>query len=279
MNTIDPDLGLPLPLTGSTSLYAIVGDPIDQAGSPGLFNRAFRSLGISAVLVPMHVPASSLEGLLALFREVHNWKGLVVTVPHKVEMAALVDELGPGALSTGAVNAIRKSPDGRLLGDNFDGEGFIRGLSQRGHAVVGKRVLIIGAGGAGRAVAHAVADAGATEIAVVDREVDRAVRLATELRERPSTAVAQGMRSGEEHAPDYEIIVNCAPPDGDAVPVNLAKANPQTLVADIVLKPQWTPLLAAAASRGLDTHTGIHMLTGQVDALLAFFQIPKPAST
>lgn len=277
MNRHEPLPGLPLPLTGGTRLFAIVGDPIDQAGSPGLFNMAFRKHGLQAVLVPLQAPAPALRDLLSLFRQSGNWDGLVVTVPHKVAMCSLVDELGPGARRTGAVNAIRKEADGRLVGDNFDGEGFIRGLAEQGHALRGKRILMVGAGGAGRAIAHAVADAGATGITLVDREVERAIQLAAAVRAENPGVITLGVRPGEECPENHDVIVNCAPPSGQALPVDLSKVNRETLVVDIVLKPSWTPLLGDAASRGLATHAGIHMLSGQVEAVLAFFRLPTHA--
>jgi shikimate dehydrogenase len=278
MNQEAAPLGLPLPLTGSTRLFAIVGDPIDQAGSPGLFNQAFRKYDVPAVLVPLQVPASALSELLSLFRQSGNWDGLVVTVPHKVAMCSLVDELGPAARRTGAINAIRKEADGRLVGDNFDGEGFTRGLAEQGHGLLGRRILMIGAGGAGRAIAHALADAGAGAITLVDRDPQRAEQLAAAVRAENAAVTARAVPTGEERLDEHDVLVNCAPPAARGLPVDLSKASAGTLVVDIVLKPAWTPLLAEAASRGLPTHTGIHMLSGQVEAILAFFRLRTVAT-
>ena len=274
MNPQDAPLGLPLPLTGATRLFAIVGDPIDQAGSPGLFNQAFRARGMPAVLVPLHMPSSGLADLLQVFRQSGNWDGLIVTVPHKVDLCALMDELGPGAQGTGAVNAIKKASDGRLIGDNFDGAGFVRGLAQHGHALEGKRVLMVGAGGAGRAIAHALARAGAAQISLTDRDAGRAEVLAAHVAAHHSGMAVRALSLGQEQVADHDVVVNCAPPDGQKLPVDLSNANPGTLVVDIVLKPAWTPLLAAAHARGLATHAGIHMLSGQVEEILAFFGLP-----
>lgn len=273
MSELDAPLGLPLPLSGATRLFSILGDPIEQAGSPGLFNQAFRKHGVPAVLVPMHVPASALAGALALFRHSANWDGLVITVPHKVAVGSLVDELAPAARLTGAVNAVRKESDGRLVGDNFDGAGFIQGLRQEGHTVQGRRVLMIGAGGAGRAIAYAVAAQAAASVTLIDREEERARQLADAVgREHPAVPVS-ALRQGLESSGDHDVIVNCAPPDGESLAVDVSAARSGTLVVDIVLKPAWTPLLAAAHARGLPTHAGVHMLSGQVDALLGFFRL------
>ncbi|HTJ94164.1 MAG TPA: shikimate dehydrogenase, partial [Pararobbsia sp.] len=107
--------GVPGPLSGSTRLYAIVGDPIAQVASPRLFNTAFRERGADAVLVPMHVPPAALRGVIDTFRATHNFDGLVVTVPHKIAAVEWVDELGPHARLTGALNTIRKADDGKLI--------------------------------------------------------------------------------------------------------------------------------------------------------------------
>lgn len=274
MTTDEAPLGLPLPLTGGTRVFAIVGDPIDQAGSPALFNQAFRRHGVGAVLVPLCVPSAALGDLLSLFRQSRNWDGLVVTVPHKIEMCTLVDELGPAARLTGAINAIRKQSDGRLFGENFDGEGFVRGLAEKGHALIGRRILIIGAGGAGRAISHAIAGENAAEITLVDQENRRADELAAAVKLENPTLKVRTVPLGEERAEDYDVIVNCAPPAPHASHLNLSMASPKTLVVDIVLKPAWTPLLAEAKARGLSTHEGIHMLSGQLKALLDFFRLP-----
>lgn len=279
MTKEEAPLGLPLPLTGGTRLFAIIGDPIEQAGSPGLFNQAFRKHGIPAVLVPLQIPAAALPEMLSLFRRSRNWDGLIVTVPHKVAVCELVDELGPAARRTGAVNAIRKDKEGRLVGDNFDGEGFVRGLAGQGHSLSGRRALIVGAGGAGRAIAHAVAQAGAFGITLVDRQPERADELAAAVKAESPAVATNAARPGTERAEEHDVIVNCAPPAGDALSVDLSKARSGTLVVDIVLKPAWTPLLADAASRGLKTHTGIHMLSGQVDAVLDFFHLTVRADT
>lgn len=266
-------LGLPLALAGGTRLYAIVGDPIDQAGSPGLFNQAFRRLGAQAVLVPMHVAPRDLGTLVSAFRVTQNWDGLVVTVPHKVAVIELLDDIGPSAQRTGAVNAIRKE-DGRLIGENFDGIGFVEGLRAQGHEVRGRSVLLVGAGGAGRAVAHALADASAGRIDIFDIDRTRAATLAASVASSGGVPVAA---ASSREADGHDLVVNCAPTSA-ALEIDLSRALPDTLVVDIVLKPVITPLLADARMRGLKTHAGIHMLSGQVDAVLRFFSVADSTS-
>lgn len=271
-----PDLpGLPLPLSGATRLYAIVGDPIAQVGSPGLFNAAFRRRGVEAILVPLHVAPDGLADLMRMFRTTKNFDGLIVTVPHKIAIAALIDEIGPMGRRIGAVNAIHKR-DGRLVGDNFDGIGFVRGLQAKGHGLAGRRVLVIGSGGAGRAVAHAVADERPARLRLFDVDPARAQTVVAELK-----AAAPGL-DADVGAPDpsgFDVVVNCTSvgmrPE-DPFPVAVDPLGPGTLVVDIILKPTVTPLLAEAGRRGCLTHAGAPMLEGQVDAVCDFFGLAAP---
>ena len=267
----EPLLGVPLPLDGATRLFAIVGDPIAQAGSPGLFNAAFAARGLHAVLVPMHVSPDSLPALLAAFRATRNWDGLVVTVPHKVAVAAYVDELGVQARRTGAVNAIRKLPDGRLRGDNFDGAGFVEGLRSKRHHLRQKRILIVGCGGAGRAVAHAVADENPSSITLYDTDMSAAEALRAAVRaEHPTLTVEVGLPT----ARGQDVSINCTSSGmhaDDPLPFDISDISPSSLVVDIVLKPAVTPLLAQAAQARASTHEGLFMLSGQVSALVDFF--------
>ncbi|MBS3650994.1 shikimate dehydrogenase [Pseudaminobacter sp. 19-2017] len=262
---------MPLPLSGKSRVYAILGDPIAQAGSPGLFNRAFRREGIGAVLVPIQVSADGLDAILAAFRAARNMDGLVVTVPHKIAIADRLDEIGPMAARIGAVNAIRKLPDGRLLGENFDGAGFVHGLRRRGHSLREKNVLVIGAGGAGRAVAHAVLDERPCTLGIYDIDRGRISQLSDDLQRHASNTLVS---HAEPDAYGFDVIVNCTSlgmRDGDPLPLRLDGLDQRALVVDIVLEPSTTPLLHQAAARGCPTHEGIHMLDGQVEEICRFF--------
>lgn len=273
MNPLGADQGMERSpaLSGKTRLYAILGDPIAQVASPRLFNSAFRRLGVDAVLVPFHVSAKGVAAVLEAFRVGRNFDGLVVTVPHKIAIASLIDEVGPLGRRIGAVNAIRKLPDGRLVGDNFDGLGFVRGLADKGHSLRGRRVVVIGAGGAGSAVTHAILDEGPSTLGVFDVDTVRLASLLGELRMVSSSADIHAARAD---ADGYDVIVNCTSVgmhDGDPLPLAVDHLSGSALVVDIILEPSVTPLLKAAASRGCPTHAGIHMLDGQVDEICRFF--------
>ncbi|WP_061937384.1 shikimate dehydrogenase [Aureimonas sp. AU22] len=258
-------------LSGATHLYAILGDPIAQVASPRLFNSAFRRLGVDAVLVPFHVAPQGIPAVLEAFRVGQNFDGLVVTVPHKIAIASLIDEVGPLGRRIGAVNAIRKLPDGRLVGDNFDGLGFVRGLAGKGHTLRGRRVVVIGAGGAGSAVTHAILDEGPSALGVFDVDAVRLASLLGDLRLASSSVDIHAARADAE---GYDVIVNCTSigmHDGDPLPLAIDRLSETALVVDIILEPSETPLLRTASSRGCSTHPGIHMLDGQVDEICRFF--------
>ncbi|MFI3905188.1 shikimate dehydrogenase family protein [Ochrobactrum sp. S1502_03] len=270
-----PELGLPLPLTGASRVYAILGDPIVQAGSPGLFNQAFRAKGVQAALVPFHVGIEKLDIMVEAFRSIGNFDGLVITVPHKIAIAGMLDDLGPMARRIGAVNAIKKLPDGRLIGDNFDGLGFIHGLAKKGHSVTGRHVLLIGAGGAGSAIAHAVIDEAPASIGVVDIDRKRADTLLDDL---GSVGSPVSVSNAESNSQGYDVIINCTSlgmRETDPLPVSPDILKPGALVVDIILKPPISRLLQEAETRGCAVHAGIHMLSGQVEAICRFFELPE----
>ena len=263
--------GLPLPLTGETRLFAILGDPIAQAGSPALFNAEFRRRSVPCVLVPMRVPPADLETAFKGLWTVANLDGLVLTVPHKIDVLRLVDELGPTARRMGAVNAVRRLPDGRLLGENFDGVGFVVGLHGRGFSNAGRSILIVGCGGAGTAIAFAVAEQRPDALHLFDVDPLRASDLARRIREaHPDLPI----HAGDRDPTGMDMVVNCTSlgmKSGDALPVEVDRMDSRTVAVDIVLKPEVTPFLARAAALGCATHSGSHMLAAQVGAICDFF--------
>lgn len=267
-----PDLGLPLPLSGRTALHAILGDPIEQAGSPGLFNAAFRARGWPAVLVPMHVMADDLAVVLAGLRRIGNLRGLVLTTPHKTAALGLVDSIGPEARLVGSVNAIRCGRDGLWHGENFDGLGCVTAIRAAGCSLPGRKVLVVGTGGAGRAVAAAVARGGPGALRLNDIDGVRAAAIRAELAAAfPGVAI----ETGAADPSGFDVVINCTP-QGMAgkpgTPVETGRLDKDTLVADLVVEPVMTGLLEAAAARGCRVLPGIRTLEGQVDAVCAFFE-------
>jgi shikimate dehydrogenase len=265
--------GLPLPLAGDTRLFLIVGDPIAQVGSPRLFNAAFRRRGARAVLSPAHVTAAGLPAFLAGLRLLRNLGGIVITIPHKIAFMDHVDRIEANGRRVGAVNAVRCDADGTWVADNFDGEGCMRGLAEAGGTVAGRSVLLIGAGGAGSAIAHAVADRGPGRLRVHDTDASRLDRLLSGL------GAAHPLLASEGGPPDpegFDVVINATPLGmraGDPLPVAPERIRPDATVIDVILKPPVSPLLAAAEARGCTVQPGLRMLAGQVEAIADFFGV------
>ena len=263
--------GLPLPLSGETRLYAIIGDPVAQVGSPAFFNAAFRKLGAKAVLIPVQVASEGLPDLLRGLRAVRNLDGIVVTIPHKLAVMRFLDRIEPNGRRVGAVNAIRREGDGSWTGDNFDGVGCVRGLEKAGHDLSGRSALIVDAGGAGRAVTHAFADAGVARMRVWDVDEARRDELAGSLRTHHAPLVVE---TGPAEPEGFDLVMNCTPLGmraGDPLPIDPARIAPGSLVVDVILKPPISALLRAAQARGCAIQPGRAMLEGQVEAVLGFF--------
>jgi shikimate dehydrogenase len=212
--------------------------------------------------------------LRAVF-SLENIRGALITMPHKVSTATLLDECSPAVRIAGACNAVRRLADGRLAGDLFDGEGFVRGLRRKGCAVDGASALVVGTGGVGSAIAASLAGAGVASLGVFDARNDVAEALAVRLRSHyPALHVA----AGSNDPAGFDIVVNATPlgmNDGDAMPMEVARIAPTTFVGEVVMKSEMTAFLKAAAERGCRCQVGSDMLFEQIPAYLEFFDFPS----
>ena len=149
-----------VPIGGSTRLYGIFADPVDHLRTPTVFNEFLDKRGVDAVFVPLHVSSEHLAEAMAGMRRVQNFSGFCATIPHKSAASSLCDELLPNAQACGVVNGIRVASDGRLIGETFDGVGMVKAIEEQRTLDAGTRVLQVGAGGVGQAIAVAMALAG-----------------------------------------------------------------------------------------------------------------------
>jgi shikimate dehydrogenase len=266
-------------ITGTTRVFMILGDPVAQVRAPEVYNHLFTRHGVDAVVVPMKVPADALAGFVRQTMKAHNVGGFWITIPHKGAMVTLVDRCDPLAAVAGAVNAVRRNDDGSTDGALFDGVGFVKGLDHFGIAIDGRRVLVLGAGGGGHAVAAALLQRGAACVAVHNRTPQRA----SELVARLLTAAPGRAEVAPTAAPEgFDLVVNCTSQGlkpGDALPVDVARIAPGTAVVDIIMSREPTPLLQACAARGIAAHPGFEMLVQQVPEFLRFFGLPQLAQT
>jgi shikimate dehydrogenase len=239
--------------TGSTALYAVIGDPVRHSLSPVLHNAAFAALGVDAVYVALTVPAGAGADAVRAMSTL-GIRGLNVTMPHKADAAAACDELTGDAARLGVANTVTLLDDGRLVGDSTDGEGFVRSLLDEGIDPAGRRVAVLGAGGAARAVVLALGRRGA-EVTVWARR-PAAAAAAAEL--------APGATVGEP-PPDADLVVNATPVgmDGRSLPWPVDRLAPSAVLVDLVYHPAPTPWLAAGWAAGRRTVGGLGMLLHQ----------------
>lgn len=257
-------------ITGNTRLYAIIADPVAQVRTPEVLNDYFARNQQDAVLVPIQVAPEGLQDLFAAFRRMKNLGGFVVTVPHKTTAAALCDELGPAGQAIGSVNAIRRTSDGRLVGDMFDGAGFVAGLRAQGRDPADKRVLLVGSGGAASAIAFALAEAAVASLTIANRTASKARDLVARLQPSfPDVAIDVGAADPR----GADLVINATSlgmKESDPLPLDIALLSRDTVVAEIIMKPEMTALLEGARSKGCTIHHGHHMLDEQVKLLAGF---------
>lgn len=265
-------------LSGETRVYAVFGDPIAQVQTPRLINPIFANAGENIVAVPFHVPATLFKDAWAVFSATSNIAGIGVTVPHKIAAAQLCDTLTTTAKAVGAVNSIQRATDGTLHGALFDGAGFVTGLGSNKICLKDARVLMVGAGGAGRAIAHALASEGLSRLALLDLD---AASVAATIAIVNEAAGAELAVAADLARNDYDVIINASPIGikGTAVfPFCADRLKPSMLVADIAALAGETPLLRAAREIGCPTSDGNDMLEAQI-ALIAGFAAGRPAGT
>jgi len=258
-------------IRGSTTLIAHLGYPTQTFKAPMICNPHFQKSGIDAVVVPMGVKAEHYPAVLKALFQLTKIRGAWVTMPHKVTTVALLDEVSTTVKIAGSCNAILRRPDGSLLGDMFDGAGFVRGIQRIGRRLAGTKVLVVGCGGVGSAIAASLAATGIASIALFDADV----RASESLSERLSTHYPKlDIESGSNDPAGYDLVVNATPlgmKEGDPLPMDVSRIAPTALVGEVVMKQEITPFLRSARDKGCSIQVGTEMLFEQIPAYLEFF--------
>src|SRR3984893_4108454 len=258
-------------ISGTTTLIAHVGYPTHSFKSPLIYNPWFEKNGIDAVVVPMRVKAGEYPEFFKYLFKLTNIRGALITMPHKVTTTRLVDELTPTVQIAGAANAVLLRDDGTLLGDQFDGAGFVRGVERKGFPLAGQRALVVGNGGVGSAIAASIAAAGVAALGLFDPSKEASESLAARIDEHsPQIRIDTGSSDPE----GYDIVVNATPlgmNDGDPLPMDVDRISPGTFVGEVVMKQQITPFLQAAIDKGCRVQVGAGMVVEQIPAYLEFF--------
>lgn len=261
-------------INGNTELIAHIGYPTHSFKSPMIYNPYFEDAGINAVVVPMGCTSENYPTFLRSVFSLENIRGALITMPHKVSTVGLLDEVTAAVRVAGACNAVKRLPDGRLVGDMFDGAGFVRGVQRKGFDLTGKRVLVVGTGGVGCAIAASLAGAGIAAISLFDVNSASCHALSQRLKDNhPHIEV----RNGSNDPADHDLVVNATPmgmSDGDPLPLDVSRLSPDTFVGEVVMRTEVTEFLAAAQARGCRTQVGTDMLYEQIPAYLEYFGLP-----
>jgi shikimate dehydrogenase len=262
-------------INGHTELIAHIGFPTHAFKAPMIYNPWFVKAGVNAIVVPMGCQAQDYPDFLRSVFKLSNIRGALITMPHKVTTVGLLDEVLPTAAIAGACNAVKRLPNGRLQGDMFDGEGFVRGVLRKGLVLKGARALVVGSGGVGCAIAASLAAAGVLEMDLFDVHEASANGLAQRLLQHyPQMTV----RTGRKDPAGFDLVVNATPmgmDEGDDMPMDVSRLEARTFVGEVVMKTEMTAFLAAAHSRGCRVQVGSDMLFEQIPAYLEFFGFPS----
>jgi shikimate dehydrogenase len=249
-------------LSGETRLHVIVGDPVGQTKSPAGLTAEFAARKVDAVCVPIHVTAHDFDAFMAAAKPILNLDGIVITIPHKFAALRHCDEVSDRARFLGAVNVLHRAADGRWRGDMTDGAAMVAALRKAGCELDGRRALLVGAGGAGSAVALALIEAGVAALAIAEVDAGRRDRLIARLAARKPGAVTPGSADPT----GFDLVVNATPigmaPD-DPFPVMADRLKAPATVADLITRPAETPLLEFARLHGCRTVSGADMFTVQ----------------
>lgn len=261
-------------VSGTTDVYLILGDPVEQVRAPELFNPIFARLGIDAVLVPVHVAPEHLAVFVKTAFLAKNIKGMWVAIPHKAPMMGLLDSCSGLGRIAGAVNGIRRTAQGQIEGGLFDGDGLLASLDYFNMAYAGQRVLIVGAGGGAAAIGASLVCAGAraaAEVAFYDPLPGKARDVAARIN---AAATSRVFAVDSNDPAGFDVVINASPLGlklDDAMPCDVSRLEPHAALLDIVMKNQPTPVVRAARARGLNAQPGFEMMIQQCHLYLDFF--------
>ena len=256
---------------GKTRIYAIIGDPIKQVRSPEMVTWEFHQRGVNALVIPMHLRSADFESALPSIMTIQNLDGLIFTIPFKARAMAFAQKIGPQAQQIGAFNAMARRREGHWVGEMFDGLGCIEAFRRRGYDISDKNLMLIGLGGAGAAIAAALAGQNPRRMRIYDLDAKRCESMAQRIgRINPAIEI----EINPPRLDDIDILLNATPVGmlSDArLPFEVERFNPELIVFDAVVKPEQTPLLSLAESCDCRIVRGREMMLGQVAKIVDFF--------
>lgn len=261
--------------TGKADIFVMLAHPVGHAKSPGIFNEIFERKGLDSLMVPMTCKPEDFDTFWDGITATENVRGVIVSVPYKTAVYHKCAAAHDRAARVESANSVRRQADGTWYADNFDGVGFIDGLAAGGHDLVGKRILQVGAGGAGASLAYCLAEAGAAEIRLNDIDPDRAGKLAKLVAAAfPKCRIAVGAADPS----GMDIVINATPVGlkaTDPIPLDADKLTPEMTVVDIIMEPAETKLLLKAKEIGCRIQPGRPMMDYQVKGMSEFLDIER----
>ena len=261
-------------ISGKTKIIAHLGYPTESFKAPMIYNPYFEDRGIDAVIVPMGARPENYADVLNAVFSLSNIAGALITMPHKMTTVGLLDEVTTTVKIAGACNAVRRRSDGKLIGDMFDGEGFVRGVLRKGKVLKGAKAYVLGSGGVGSAIVASLAAAGVAKLGLKDFSPESAEALGARIkRHYPHIEVV----TGSDDLDGFDIIVNATPigmKEGDPLPFDMGRISSQMFIGEVVMKQEHTPFLQAALAKGCKIQLGTDMLFEQIPAYLEFFGFP-----
>ena len=263
-------------MLGTTKIYGCLAHPIEHVKAPTLFTSIFNKKKIDAVMIPIHVHPENLENIVNSLKLVKNFHGMTITIPHKQMISKFCEKLDDDALFTGAVNWIKFDKDRGLIGNNFDGQGFVNGFLGQNNALEGKRVCIFGAGGAAVAITSALVDINIKSLKIVNRDVNKAFNLKDKLNTKQKSIRVDVSGADDYVLSDCDVIINATSlglKKNDKIPIDLDKTSKNSIIADIIMQPKETELLKRAKILGRSIHYGKYMIESQIDLVGQFLEI------
>lgn len=259
-------------ISGETRLFGIFADPVKQVQTPQFMNRIFKRLKIDAVCVPFEVDSDHLEQLLNVSKHIKNFEGAVITIPHKIPIMKMCDQLAPNVLEIGTVNAIRFNDQKEVIGDTFDGSGFVLGLLRNNVPLdQTSRAYQVGAGGAGRAIAFNLLHQGVTNLTIYNKPLEQAQLLIDDLQKAYPNAT---LTLGDDQPTDMTVCINATPVGmigmEEMIPFSLDHLDQETWITEVIMRPDVTLLLKKAQEKGMPIVKGVEMLKGQATQMAAF---------
>ena len=264
-------------MLASTKIYGCLADPIDHVKAPTIFTSIFKEKNIDAVMVPIHVDKNNLQNVIFSLKKIKNFEGMTVTIPHKTSIANLCDHLEQDAEFTKSVNWVKFDKDRKLIGNNFDGQGFVTGLLAQNFLIKNKKVCIFGAGGAAVSIACSLAKQKIKSLKILNRNVDKANKLMKKLKIIDKYLSVEVDKYNDNFLlNDYDIIINATSlglHKNDKLPFDVSKTSLKTVIADIIMQPLETELLKQAKKLKRPVHYGNYMIESQVDLVGNFLDL------